>query len=382
MKIALVSPYDFGYHGGVVTHISQLSEQLQKIGHFVKILAPLDSSSNVTQENLIPIGRPVPVPTGGSIARISLSIWQERRVRSILKEENFDVLHVHEPLAPILPLSVINSSETANVGTFHAFHGRGYMYFFSKGLMKRWFSRLDSLIAVSEPAKDYVSKAFPGPYNIIPNGIDVDFFSKNVEPFDAFKDGKLNILFVGRMEKRKGLKYLLQAYSRLKWEHPEIRLIVVGPGNPGKENYRIMSERNLQDVVFVGRVTDEQKRRYFQTADIFCAPNTGKESFGIVLCEAMASHKPVVASDIPGFDSVITSGKEGLLVPPKDDEAIYIALKKLVENPLLRSSMGRTGLNSVKAYSWEKVMPKIVNCYHQAIRQHPIRVFKGKAVTH
>jgi len=96
----------------------------------------------------------------------------------------------------------------------------------------------------------------------------------------------------------------------------------------------------------------------------------------------MASHKPVVASDIPGFDSVITSGKEGLLVPPKDDEAIYIALKKLVENPLLRSSMGRTGLNSVKAYSWEKVMPKIVNCYHQAIRQHPIRVFKGKAVTH
>lgn len=382
MKIALVSPYDFGYDGGVVTHISQLSDQLQRIGHSVKIIAPLDSSSGVAQENLIPIGRPVPVPTGGSIARISLSIWRERRVRSILKEENFDVLHVHEPLAPILPLSVINSSKTANVGTFHAFHGSGYMYFFSKGLMKRWFSRLDSLIAVSEPAKKYVSKAFPGDYNVIPNGIDVDFFSKNVEPFDAFKDGKLNILFVGRMEKRKGLKYLLQAYSKLKWEHPGIRLIIVGPGNPGKENYRIMSERNIQDVVFVGRVTDEQKRRYFQTADIFCAPNTGKESFGIVLCEAMASGRPVVASDIPGFDSVVTSGNEGLLVPPKDVEAFYLALKKLVESPSLRFSMGERGLNSVKAYSWDNVMPKIVDCYHQAMRHHASRELASRVVTH
>ncbi|PZC47657.1 MAG: phosphatidylinositol alpha-mannosyltransferase [Chloroflexi bacterium] len=382
MKIALVSPYDFGYHGGVVTHISQLSEQLQKIGHVVKILAPLDSSSDVRQENLIPIGRPVPVPAGGSIARISLSIWRERRVRALLKEENFDVLHVHEPLAPILPLSVINSSETANVGTFHAFHGRGYMYFFSKGLMKRWFDRLDSLIAVSEPAKDYVSNAFPGDYNIIPNGIDVQFFSRNVAPFDAFKDGKLNILFVGRMEKRKGLKYLLQAYGRLKWEHPEIRLIVVGPGNPGNDNYRIISERNLQDVVFVGRVTDDQKRRYFQTADIFCAPNTGKESFGIVLCEAMASGRPIVASDIPGFDSVVTNGKEGLLVPPKDDEAIYLALKQLIESPSRRLSMGERGSTSVKAYSWHKLMPKIVDCYHQAISHHSSRLLKSRAVTH
>ena len=382
MKIGLVSPYDFAYHGGVVAHISQLSRQLERMGHAVKVLAPVKSPYTIDQDNLIPVGRPVPVPSGGSIARISLSVWRERRVKAILNEEAFDVVHLHEPLAPVLPLTVLRFSNTANVGTFHAFHGRGYMYWFGKRIMRRWFKKLDARIAVSEPARQFVSGSFPADYRIIPNGIDVDFFAEEMPPFDAFNDGKLNILFVGRMEKRKGLKYLLQAFSRLKWEYPDTRLIVVGPGNPGKENYRIMAERNLQDVVFVGRVTDEQKRRYFKTAHIFCAPNTGKESFGIVLGEAMASGKPIVASDISGFASVMTNGKEGFLVPPKNDEMLYAGLKQLIDSPELRFDMGKRGLERVQTFRWERVAEQVVDIYRDALDRRAGAASSVAAVGH
>ena len=370
MKVALVSPYDFASYGGVVAHITSLSRQLERMGHDVKILAPASSPETLGLDNLIAVGRPVPVPSGGSIARITLSVWRERRVRAILKEEAFDVIHLHEPLVPVLPLTVLNASNSVNVGTFHAFHGSGRMYKFSRRIIGRWFNKLDGRIAVSKAALSFVSGSFPGDYRIVPNGIDVDFLSQDVPPFDAFNDGKLNILFVGRLEKRKGLKYLLQAFSRLKWEYPDIRLIVVGAGNPGKDSYRIMAERNLQDVVFVGRVSEEAKRRYYHTADIFCAPNTGKESFGIVLGEAMASGRPIVASNIEGFSEVVTDGQEGFLVPPKNDEALALALKRLIDAPELRRKMAERGKLSVQRFRWDRVANQVVDCYQEAIARH------------
>ena len=368
MKIALVSPYDFAYPGGVVSHISQLSLQLERMGHTVKIIAPATApnANALGLDNLIPVGRPVPVPSGGSIARISLSVWRERRVKAILREEAFDVIHLHEPLAPVLPPTVLQVSNTVNVGTFHAFHGRAWQYLLSRRFLRRWFDRLDGRIAVSQPALSYISRFFPGEYTVIPNGVDADFYSAPIPPFDAFNDGKLNILYVGRMEKRKGLKYLLGAFSRLKWDYPELRLIVAGPGNPGKECYRLMAERNLQDVVFVGAVSEDAKRRYYRTADIFCAPAIGKESFGIVLCEAMASGKPIVASNIDGFNGVMTDGQEGLMVPPKNEEALALALEKLIKEPDMRRQMGVTGLETVQKYRWDRLANDVVRCYEDA----------------
>lgn len=353
-----------------MVHISHLSQQLERMGHTVSILAPASSPHNLEIRNLIPIGRPIPVPSGGSVARISLSVWLERKIRTLLREEAFDVIHLHEPLAPVLPVMVLRLSNTANVGTFHAFHGKGLKYLFSRRLTSRWFQKLHVRIAVSEPAHRYVSRAFPGEYHIIPNGVDVDLLSKEAPPLDAFNDGKLNILFLGRMEKRKGLRYLLGAFGRLKWEYPHLRLIVVGPGSPGKECYRIMAERNLQDVVFVGRVSEEALARYYHTADIFCAPNTGKESFGMVLGEAMAAGKPIVASNIDGFRAVMTDGKEGLTVPPKNEEALALALERLVRDPALRLEMGMQGRITAQNYRWDQVAAQLVRRYEEAIAIH------------
>ena len=370
MKIALVSPYDFAYPGGVVAHISNLGHHLEELGHTVKILAPAASPDDLGVDNLIAVGRAVPVPGAGSVARISLSVWRNRKVKSLLREEAFDVVHLHEPLTPVLPLEVLSASDAVNVGTFHRFDRNSLLYQVTKYPLGHWFKKLDGHIAVSQSAFQYVNKHFPADYRIIPNGIDVDFFSQEVPPFDAFKDGKLNILFVGRLEKRKGLKYLLGAFSRLKWEWPNTRLIVVGPGNPGGECYRLLAERNVQDVVFVGQVTPEMLRRYYRTADIFCSPATGQESFGIVLGEAMAAGKPIVATQIEGYADVIQDGVEGILVPPRNEEALAEALQQLVADQALRQEMALRGRQSVEEYRWERVAQRVLACYDEAAANH------------
>ncbi len=363
MKIGLVSPYDYAYPGGVMAHIFHLSQHLIKAGHEIKIIAPLSSPPAILDKGFIRLGRSVPVPTGGSTARISLSVWLEPRIKRLLKEESFDVIHLHEPLAPVIPLLILHLSQAVNVGTFHAFHGSSRVYWLSKHMLRRSHERLDGRIAVSSPALGFVSKHFPGDYRVIPNGIEFNRFSKPARPLRDFQDGKLNILFVGRLEKRKGLRYLLGAYGKLKWKHPNTRLIVVGPGNPEPEAYRFIAERNIEDVVLVGGVSYEDLPRYYQAADIYCSPATGKESFGIVLLEAMAAGKPIVATNIEGYASVMTHREEGLLVPPKNEEALEEALDTLLTDSALREEMGARGTQKAPHYDWEQVTARIIEYY-------------------
>jgi phosphatidylinositol alpha-mannosyltransferase len=367
MKIGLVSPYDYAYPGGVMAHIFHLSQHLIKAGHEIKIIAPLSSPPAILDKGFIRLGRSVPVPTGGSTARISLSVWLEPRIKRLLREESFDVIHLHEPLAPVIPLLILHLSQSVNVGTFHAFHGSSRVYWLSKHMLRRSHDRLDGRIAVSSPALGFVSKHFPGDYRVIPNGIEFNRFSKPARPLRDFQDGKLNILFVGRLEKRKGLRYLLGAYGKLKWKHPNTRLIVVGPGNPEPEAYRFIAERNIEDVVLVGGVSYEDLPRYYQAADIFCSPATGKESFGIVLLEAMAAGTPVVATDIVGYASVVEHGRDGLLVPPKDEEALAETIHALLLDPALRNRLSEQGARTADSFRWESVAGRVMEYYHELI---------------
>ncbi len=369
MKIAMVSPYDFTWPGGVTAHVAQLARELGRSGHEVQVLAPHSPSREFQDADLlVPLGRSVPLPSGGSIARVSLSWWLYPKVRALLKKEQFDIIHLHEPMAPILPLCVLEFSKSVNVGTFHASYSRQHLYRFTSPIIKRWQQRLHGNIAVSPAARRYVNNTFPGDYEIIPNGIDFKHFSANASPLPQYQDGKLNILFVGRLEKRKGLRYLLEAYSKLKWEMPNTRLIVVGPGNPDKESYRILSSHNLQDVEFVGKVSYDDLPRYYASADIFCSPATGAESFGIVLLEAMAAGKPVIASDIEGFRGVMTDGEHGLLVPKKDSDALADALGKLARDPELRAKLGGQGNRTAEDYRWEVVAGRVEKYYDKCLQ--------------
>ena len=365
MKIAMVSPYDFTWPGGVALHVSNLSRELVRLGHQVQILAPHSPSRDGQDASgFVPLGRAVPLPTGGSIARVSLSWWLLPRIRSLLERENFDVIHLHEPMAPILPLCVLELSNSVNIGTFHAYSNRHHLYRLSYPIIKRWHERLHGAIAVSPAAREFVSRTFPGEYRIIPNGIDVDHFANKAVPWPEYLDGKVNILFVGRLEKRKGLKYLLDAYSRMKWELPDIRLLVVGPGNLDEDSHQILGARNLQDVVFFGGVPHEDLPRYYATADIFCAPTTGGESFGMVLLEAMAAGKPIVASNIDGYNGILANGEQGLLVPGKDVAALADGLSILVRNPELGRRLGQTGYQTVEKYRWQVVAGQVEEYYY------------------
>lgn len=363
INIGLVSPYDYAYPGGVNTHISSLALGLAKMGHRVKILAPCSNKKALARpQDIIPLGKTIPYPSNGSVARLTISWWLLPKVKSIIEKEKFDIIHFHEPLFPSLPWMVLPVSRSVNVATFHAYYKRSFGYWFWKPLCRRFYNRLDGKIAVSEPAMRFVSRYFPGDYRIIPHGVDVERFSAQAPPIEDFCDGKLNILFVSRLDERKGVRYLLKAYKMVKEEIPESRLIVVGPGNERRYKDWVQAVK-LKDVVFAGYTSYADLPRYYRTADIFCVPAVGRESFGIVLLEAMAAGRAIVASDIDGYANVLTDGVDGVLVPPKDTETLAQTLVSLLRDPARREQMGIQGRSKVEGLTWEAIAGRTMDYY-------------------
>ncbi len=367
MKIALVSPYDFAHPGGVVNHIAELERRFTRMGHEVKVIAPASKAIPGFGDRFIPIGKPRSIPTSGSIARITISVRLASTIKAVLDREKFDIVHLHEPCMPMLCSAVLRFSNTVNVGTFHACDGSpGYRLGWPIGLMlaRRRCRRLNGKIAVSQPALEFHRKYVPGEYHIIPNGVDTEHFSPDVPPMAEFCDGKRNILFVGRLEYRKGLNYLLKAFQQVKRELPDSRLIVVGPGTRLRRRYERWVQRNrIPDVVFIGYASYADLPRYYKTADVFCAPATSRESFGIVLLEAMAVGTPVVASDISGYASVVTHGQDGLLVPPRNHKELARALISVLADDELRQRISARGRLTAEQYSWERVSQKVLDYY-------------------
>ena len=373
MKIALVSPYDFAYPGGVVNHISCLERQFTGMGHEVKIIAPASKAIHTLGDRFIRIGTPRPIPVSGSVARVTISIRLESQIIKVFDREKFDICHLHEPLMPTLCTGTLRLKRTPMVGTFHASGGKPWYTMFSpimKWYLDRWFRKLDGRIAVSPAALEYINSYFPSSYHVVPNGIDTHHFNNHVTPIEMFDDDKFNILFVGRLEKRKGFDYLWKAYRLVKQENPNCRLIVVGPGVRLRNKYeRRINRKGLKDVVFTGYAAYSELPRYYKTADIVCFPATGWESFGIVLLEAMAVGKPVVASAINGYTSVLTNGVEGLTVPPKNIEKLAEAILKLIKDKELRQEMGLRGKPKAMQYDWKHIAQRVFDVYTETLNK-------------
>jgi len=371
LKIALVSPYDLAYPGGVANHIFALEREFIKMGHDVKLIAPA-SRGATSDDRIICIGRAWPTPSSGSVARITLTPWISSKVKPVLEREKFDVIHLHEPLVPTLCTTVLRLSRAANIGTFHAMDSRGYTFWkpYTMLFLKKWSRKLDGRIAVSKPAKEFISGHFPADYTIIPNGVDLEHFSPDVPPFEQFRDGKINILFVSRLEKRKGVNYLLSAYQQVRKEIGNCRLILVGPSTRwSRQHEKQIKQQGLDDIVFVGYVPQEDLPRYYQSADIVCSPATGRESFGLILLEAMAMGKPIVASNIDGYASVATHGVEALMVPPKNKQMLAQALISLATDAQLRQEMGARGKVKAAEYGWEHIAQRVMDYYKAVLNQ-------------
>ena len=370
MKIAHVSPYDHQTAGGVREHVVNLDRQFRAMGHEVTIIAPASRRTGLA-DNVICISEwVVPVPGSGSIARISFSPSIYWRIKRILVEGNFDVVHLHEPLMPVVTLFALCLSPTVTIGTIHGYRERYIIYRAFQPLLRRLMDRLAARTAVSTDARTWAAQYFPGEYHLISDGVDVDRFGDpSLLPIPRLVDGKVNILFVGRLEDRKGFSYLLRAFPAIKRAVPEARLLVVGDYSQAQARpYRDYARRyGLRDIEFVGYVGAADLPRYYRSACVFCAPSTGFEALGIVLLEAMAAGTPLVTTNIEGYRTVVTSGHDGLVVPPRDPTALAHAIITLLQDPNLRAQLAARGRETVQRYAWPTIAGRLIDLYESCL---------------
>ncbi len=368
MKIGLVSPYVYPLPGGVTQHVRYLYENLRLRGHDVRILTSSHGLQRASEGDVIRLGKGFSAPANGSVGTITLSFRFISQVRAVLERERFDVLHFHEPFVPFLSLVLLRESRSVNVATFHAYGGWSPAYEFGSRALGSYAERLHGRIAVSAAARHFIDRYFPGDYKVIPNGVDVDRFRRAV-PVARWQDGTRNILFVGRFEPRKGVLDLLKAYRQIRRDGVGARLLLVGGGPQEREARRYVATRRLRGVEFLGRVSDDEKLQLFRTADVYCSPATGRESFGIVLLEAMAAGAPIVASDIHGYKGVVRRGREALLVPPREPKELAAAIERLISDQTLAATFRAGGPVRAAEFSWPRVTAKVDDYYSFVVRR-------------
>jgi len=368
VKIGLVSPYVYPLPGGVTQHVRYLYENLRLRGHDVRILTSSHGLQRSSEGDIIRLGKGFSMPANGSMGTVTISPRFISQVRGVLERERFDLLHFHEPFVPFLSLVVLRESQSVNVGTFHAYGGWSPAYEFGSRALGGYASRLHGRIAVSAAARHFIDRYFPGDYKVIPNGVDAERYGRAV-PVARWQDGTPNILFVGRFEARKGLLDLLKAYRHIRKDGVDARLLLVGGGPQEREARRYVATRRMGGVEFLGRVSDDEKLQLFRTADVYCSPATGRESFGIVLLEAMAAGAPIVASDIHGYKGVVRRGREALLVPPHEPKELATAIERVITDPELAATFRANGPVRAAEFSWPRVTAKVDDYYGFVIRR-------------
>jgi len=370
MKVALVCPYDWSAHGGVRAHVGALAAWLAD-RHDVRVFAPASELAGFRDPWLVPLGRPIGIPYNRSVAPVALSPLAARRTVRYLARFQPHVVHVHEPLSPVVSLAAAAFGPRPVVATFHAWSSANLLYRATAPLGRRIAQRMAVRIAVSTAARQFAADSLglaAGAFRVVPNGVDVEAY-RRAEPLPDLVDPERPLLlFVGRLEPRKGLGVAIRAFLRLRATSPRLRLCVLGDG-PERERCQQMVPPSIRpDVLFVGRVDEATKPRYHASADLLVAPNTGGESFGIVLLEAMAAGLAVVASDIPGFRTVVKDGHQGRLVPPGNAHVLADAIAALLDNDKLRRAMAAQGRATADAYAWPVIGAQVVELYREALR--------------
>ncbi|MEI7541988.1 MAG: glycosyltransferase family 4 protein [bacterium] len=363
-KIAIVTPYYYPLYGGVQEYVYHLKEEYKKLGYFVRVITgKFKKEPSQDEKDVIRIGSGIPFMINGSTGRI-IVVRKIKDVKKTFLKHKFDIIHYQEPFVPFLSHAILNNSNSVNIATFHANFDKNAFYKYGGSFLKPLWKKIHGRIAVSPSAKASITRYFSDrQVEIIPNGVDINRFSPKNKPLEQFSDGKLNILFTGRIEERKGLIYLIQAYKLLKKKYPNIRLIVVGRGPLLKNHRKYIIKNRIRGIHFEGFVSSQILPRYFASADIFCSPALFGESFGIVLLEAMASGKPVVAFDISGYRDVVDNNTNGLLAVPKSVKSLYKKLEILIKSKTLRQKLGKNGLLKTRNFTWKKIAARNLSFY-------------------
>jgi phosphatidylinositol alpha-mannosyltransferase len=373
VRIGLVCPYSLDVPGGVQNHVKELAEVLIGMGHHVSVLAPSQENGAALPPYVVPAGRAVPVPANGSVARLTFGPVSAARTRRWLREGRFDVLHIHEPAAPSLSLLSLWASEGPVVATYHRSSGRSSVMAAGLAILRPSMEKVSARIAVSEYARDTLVNHVGGEPVIIPNGVHVDrFHGARARPEWRGSGGTL--AFIGRLdEPRKGLPLLLDAFPEILRQRPGTALLVVGGGDVEAARARLPAEAREQ-VRFLGRADDETKAQVLRTADVYVAPNTGGESFGIILLEAMAAEAVPLASDIPAFNRVLEGGACGALFESGNTDSLVKETVALLGDPERRESLRAAASVVVRQYDWSVVARKIVHVYEAVVGEREVGV--------
>ncbi|OKH98264.1 alpha-(1-2)-phosphatidylinositol mannosyltransferase [Streptomyces sp. CB02923] len=359
MRIGIVCPYSWDVPGGVQFHIRDLAEHLIRLGHEVSVLAPADDETPLPPY-VVSAGRAVPVPYNGSVARLNFGFLSAARVRRWLHDGAFDVIHIHEPGTPSVGLLACWAAQGPIVATFHTSNPRSRVMLAAYPILQPALEKISARIAVSEYARRTLVEHLGGDAVVIPNGVDVDFFAE-ARPKEEWQGRTIG--FIGRIdEPRKGLPVLMRALPKILAAVPDARLLVAGRGDEDEAVAELPADLRSR-VQFLGMVSDEDKARLLRSVDLYVAPNTGGESFGIILVEAMSAGAPVLASDLDAFAQVLDQGGAGELFVNEDADALAAAAVRLLGDPARLAELRERGSRHVRRFDWSTVGADILAVY-------------------
>ncbi len=362
MKVGIVCPYDWTSPGGVKAHVHDLALTLRRFRHDVSVLAPVDDADFPLEDFVVDGGKPVSVPYNGSVAKVNFGPVSATRVRRWIKEGEFDVLHVHEPASPTLSVLACWAARGPIVATYHSSQTRSRALTAAYYVMQTAMEKISARIAVSEAARQTLVKHLGGDAVLIPNGVTCADF-EGVTPLPGYPRSGPTLFFIGRIdEPRKGLPVLLAAMPRILAAEPGTQLLIAGPGDQD-EALDGVDDRVRSAVRFLGLVSDAEKASAFASADVYVAPNTGGESFGIVLLESMAAGTPVVASDLDAFARVLDDGRTGMMFTSENADSLADAVLTLLADPARRAELTELGHVRARQFDWNVVAREIEGVY-------------------